>query len=180
MKLTPKQKKFCDEYLIDLNATQAAIRAGYKKDYADRMAYKLVENSRVKEYIQECMKEREKRTETKQDRAINEIAKIAFANITDYVQIKNNEVKIIETEKLTNDQKAAIINIKQGANGIEIKMADKIKALELLGRHLGMFKEKFELTGKDEGAIKFDFSALSKEEILELTRLVFKNKDTTH
>lgn len=152
-KITPKQKAFCEEYIIDLNATQAAIRAGYKKDYADRMAHKLVENSRVKEYIEECMANRAERVQVKQDDVLKELIAIAFSNITNFVTVKvNNEgqkiVDILETTKMAQSKVSAIAEIRQSKEGfISVKMYDKLKALELLGKHLGMFTDKIEHSG---------------------------------
>ena len=80
-KLTAKQQRFCDEYLIDLNATQAAIRAGYSKRTAAASAARLLRNVKVQEYISEKQKEIEKRTEVTQDMVIKELAKIAFLDI---------------------------------------------------------------------------------------------------
>lgn len=57
MRLTDKQRKFCDEYLIDLNATQAAIRAGYTEKYANTNASKLLQNTTISQYIGERQKE---------------------------------------------------------------------------------------------------------------------------
>lgn len=150
-KLTPKQKLFCDEYLIDLNVTQAAIRAGYKAKYADSQAYKLLDIPHIKAYIDKRMKDREKRTEITQDRVLQEFAKIAFANTTDYVEVEDmgqyKMVNVKATKDMSADQVVAIASIKQGANGIEIKLHDKVKDLEDIGRHLGMFKDKLEVSG---------------------------------
>ena len=90
MALTPKQKIFADEYLIDLNATRA-YKVAYpscKKDEAAAVnGSKLLRNTKVAEYIQERMKEREKRTEITQDMVLQELAKIAFSNGTNYAQV---------------------------------------------------------------------------------------------
>lgn len=151
MALTPKQKIFADEYLIDLNATRA-YKVAYpscKKDEAAAVnGSKLLRNTKVAEYIQERMKEREKRTEITQDMVLQELAKIAFVNATDVIDPKTATVK----EDALPEDTAAIQSVKVktfGEDGLEreIKMADKLKALEMLGRHLGMFKDKLELSG---------------------------------
>ena len=81
VKLNAKQQRFVEEYLIDLNATQAAIRAGYKKsEYTDTNANKLLENTRIREAIEKAIAERSKRTGINQDRVIQELARIAFVN----------------------------------------------------------------------------------------------------
>lgn len=103
-KLTERQKRFADEYLIDLNATQAAIRAGYSENTAEQAASRLLTFVKIQEYIQERMKERQRRTEITQDMIVGELKKIGFADI--------------DTEAL--------------------KPSDKIKALEIIARMLGI------------------------------------------
>lgn len=147
--MTEKQKIFADEYLIDLNATRAYRKAypNCKKDSsADAAARKLLGNTRIQKYISERMKERQKRTEVTQDRVIQELAAIAFAKVTDYAAVKGGSVEIRDTDALTDEQIRAISGIKEGKFGIELKLNDKEKALELLGKHLGMFKDNLSLT----------------------------------
>ena len=150
--MTEKQKIFANEYLIDLNATRA-YRVAYpsvkKEQTAAVNGSKLLRNTKVADYVAERMKERQKRTEVTQDRVIEELAAIAFAKATDYVVIKANGpaamVMIKPTDELSEDQVRAISGIKEGANGVEIKLNDKEKALELLGRHLGMWNDKLDI-----------------------------------
>lgn len=167
-KLSNKQKLFCDEYLIDLNVTQAAIRAGYSAKYANNRGYELLNKQAIKECIDERMKAREKRIEITQDMVLNELAKIAFANTTDYVEVEDKgQYKMVNTKPtkdLTPDQVVAIASIKQGANGIEIKLHDKVRALEDIGRHLGMFKDKVEVSGN----INNPFQNLTTEQLLKI------------
>lgn len=171
-KLNEKQKLFCKEYIIDLNAYQAAIRAGYAEKTAKTKAHKWLEKASFRAYLTELMADREKRTMITQDMVVSEIAKLAFANATTYASVEKvklfdinrdddveeddfddvapetveiDGVKIKRTAQLSDEQKAAIVGIKQGKFGIEIKLADKVKALELLGRHLGMFNDKLDL-----------------------------------
>lgn len=169
--LTRNQRIFCDEYLIDLNATRA-YKAAYKRVKKDATARtnssRLLTNANIKSYIESKMKEREKRTEITQDKVLKELAKIGFANATDYARVVEKEYleqakdengniiseipktyKIVEleiTDNLDIDKQAAIAGIKEGRNGIEVKLNDKVKALELIGRHLGMFTDKMNVT----------------------------------
>lgn len=181
VKLTAKQQRFCNEYLIDLNATQAAIRAGYSKKNADKTGPELLGKTEVKKYIEERQKERLKRIEITQDKVLNELAAIAFSDITDYCKVvakrestegKETQVRIdlepVLTENLTKAQKKALLMIKQGKYGIEYKLCDKIKALELLGKHLGMFTEKVEL----EGNMNNPFADMTTEELRQLIKSV--------
>lgn len=146
--MTKKQKIFADEYLIDLNATRA-YRVAYpsvKKDEAAAVnGSKLLRNTKVQEYISERMQERQQRTEVTQDMVVKELAAIAFARATDYAEVKGGAVRIKDTDTLSDQQIRAISGIKEGANGIEIKLNDKEKALELLGRHLGMWNDKLDI-----------------------------------
>ena len=151
--MTEKQKIFADEYLIDLNATRA-YKVAYPRvkndEVAAAAAARLLRNVKVAAYISERMQERQKRTEVTQDRVIEELAAIAFAKATDFAQIVNGNVVLTDTADLTESQ------IKEGKFGIELKLNDKEKALELLGRHLGMFKDKLEVSGLDEEKNKLD------------------------
>jgi len=182
--MTAKQKLFCDEYLIDLNATRA-YKTVYSKCKTDEAAAvcasKLLRNAKVEKYIEKRMQDREKRTEITQDEVLKELAAIAFADITDYVRVIEKQavqtdeegkkiplidkdgkpimvptIEYTQSDELTKEQTKAIASIKYGKNGIEIEMCDKVKTLELLGRHLGMFKEKVELSGIMEDKKKLD------------------------
>lgn len=187
-KLTAKQQRFCDEYLIDLNATQAAIRAGYSLKTARAQGQRMLTNVDIQTYISELIKKREKRTEITQDSVLRELALIAFAKASDYArvvekdamvevdgnmvpvldedgnQVKYRTVEPILTDELTEDQKKAIAVIKKGRDGFEIKPYSKIQALELLGKHLGMFTEKVEVKNTTPNA----FEGLTTEELKKL------------
>lgn len=136
-RLTEKQKRFVAEYLVDLNATQAAKRAGYRDPNIGRQ---LITKNNVAAAIQEATRKRAKRTEVTQDQVLEELAAIGFARGTDYAQITpGGHVILTPTESLKERQRAAVLGVKETQFGVEIKLADKVKALELLGRHLGMF-----------------------------------------
>ena len=171
MALTAKQKLFADEYLIDLNATRA-YKVAYPKVKNDETAAaagaRLLRNVKVEDYIQKRMKDREKRTEITQDMVLKELAKIGFANVTDYVTIEGPYVKVKQTNDMPEDKLGAIAGIKEGANGIEIKLNDKGKALELIGRHLGMWKDKVEVSG--EVKTNNPYENLTTEELKKLIR----------
>lgn len=142
--MTEKQKRFVEEYLIDLNATQAAIRAGYSPKTANEQgAQNLVKLSIP---IAQAMAERSRRTGISQDRVIHELARIAFVNASDVIDPEDASV----LASAARDDLACIqaVKVKQssGEKGDmterEVKLADKLKALELLGKHLGMFDQK--------------------------------------
>ena len=146
--MTKKQKQFIEEYLIDLNATQAAIRAGYSPDTAKSIGSENLTKPDIKAQIAKAMAERSRRTGVNADRVIMELAKIAFVNANDVIDA---ETATLKPDALPEDT-AAIQSVKVktfGEDGLEreIKMADKLKALELLGKHLGMFRDKLEVSG---------------------------------
>jgi len=146
--MTKKQKRFAEEYLIDLNATQAAIRAGYSPDTAKEIGCENLTKPNIRACIDKAMAERSKRTGVNADRVVMELAKVAFVNAVDVIDLKTATVK----EDALSEDTAAIQSVKVktfGDDGLEreIKMADKLKALELLGKHMGMFKDKVELSG---------------------------------
>lgn len=146
--MTEKQKLFADEYLIDLNATRA-YRVAYPSVKKDEVAAvngsKLLRNAKVQGYISERIQDRQQRTEVTQDMVVKELAAIAFSKATDYAAVKGGTVCIKDTDSLSDEQIRAIAGIKEGRNGIEIKLNDKGKALELLGRHLGMWNDKLDI-----------------------------------
>ena len=157
--MTEKQKIFTDEYLIDLNATRAykvAYPSVKKDETAAQAGSRMLRNVKVAAYIQERMEERQKRTEITQDRVLQELAAIAFAKATDYAEIKNECVRIRDTAELDEQQIMALAGIEEGKFGIKVKLNDKEKALELLGRHLGMFKDKVEVSGLEDEKKKLD------------------------
>lgn len=140
VKLTEKQKRFVQEYLVDLNATAAAKRAGYSEKSASRIAVELLNKTQVSAEIQKQQAKRQKRTEITQEKVLQELAAIAFANGYDFAQvIKPGVVRVIPTEEIPQDKRKAVASIKETANGTEIKTYDKVRALELLGKHLGIF-----------------------------------------
>lgn len=160
MALNEKQARFVDEYLIDLNATQAAIRAGYSTKTAQEQSSRLLSNVMVRNAIAKAMAERSKRTGINQDRVITELAKIALLNPDDLINHNNASVR----PDASKDDLACIQSVKVKISDSEkghmiereVRLADKIKALELLGRHLGMFKDKIELSGIDTEKNKLD------------------------
>ncbi len=149
--MTGKQKRFIEEYLVDLNATRAAIRAGYSPDTAKDIGCENLKKPMIRCHIALAMAERSRRTGVNADRVVMELAKIAFVNACDVIDV---ETATLKPDAVTEDT-AAIQSVKVktfGEDGLEreIKMADKLKALELLGKHLGMFKDKIELSGSLE------------------------------
>lgn len=150
-KLSDKQKAFIQEYLIDLNATKAAIRSKYKISAAKDLGSRNLNNPVIRAEIEKAMAERSKRTGINADRVLTELAKIGFLNPADVVNVRNGVIKA----DASKDDLAAVqvIKVKESDfdNGssfeCEIRFHDKHKALELLGRHLGIFNDKIKLEG---------------------------------
>ena len=150
--LTAKQKVFVQEYLVDLNATQAAIRAGYSQRTAGWIGPQLLGKTHIAEAVQGAMAKREERTEITQDRVLKEYAKLAFL---DPRRFYNEDGQLLQVHELPEDVAAALSSMEvvtERAGELElavrkIKFSDKKAALDSIARHLGMFKDKTELTG---------------------------------
>lgn len=146
--LSEQRQRFVDEYLIDLNGTQAAIRAGYSVKTAQEQASRLLSNVMVQEAISKKMAERSKRTGVNQDRVVLELAKIAFVRMTDVVD-SNGRIR----SDASDDDLSCIESIKYkesdnefgGSVERKVKIVSKMKALELLGKHLGMWNDKLDV-----------------------------------
>lgn len=162
--LTKKQenqyKTFAQEYIKKFNGTDSAILAGYSKNTATVQASRLLTHAKVQEFIQFYIKEREERTEVTSDMVVNELAKIAFMQETDFYD-ENGNPKL--AKDLTDSQRSALksyrvktIKAEDGQyEDIPLFTAhDKVKTLELLAKHLGMFTEKIEHSGVDGNPIE--------------------------
>lgn len=149
VQLTPKQERFVEEYLVDLNASAAAIRAGYSAKSAFVQGSRLLSNARVRARVEERMAELSRRTGVTQERVIRELARIALLDATRVANFDDATLR----EDAAEDDRAAIASVKvkripTDEGDIverEIRFWDKNKALELLGKHLGMFQDKAKL-----------------------------------
>ncbi len=145
--LTLRQRRFCEEYMVDLNAQRAAATAGYS-NYTDLKAQALLELPAVKEYIALIQEHLRQRTGITREMLLRELMLIAFSNMSDYVSIvpHNGEsvLKLKNTTELTPEQLRCIQSITRTTTGIQIKLHDKIDAIEKLGRHLGLFTPRAE------------------------------------
>lgn len=149
MRLTNKQARFCNEYMTDFNATQAAIRAGYSQKTAAQAGCSLLTKPNIKEKITLTTNEMAGDNLATVNRIISELCGIAFTRVTDVVSISPGGVASVNPiDELTDSQQRAIESISQTQFGVKIKMHDKVRAIELLGRHLGMWVEKIEIDTK--------------------------------
>ena len=146
--LSDKQEKFVDEYLIDLNATQAAIRAGYSPKTAKLTGHRLITNDNVQALIQKGREKAQKRAEVSLDDILNEYKRIAFSGMSRFIKINDDGEPVVDLsdctpedlDLLTETQLEAFTE-NEGARQvrrIKIKTMDRLKALETLGKHLGL------------------------------------------
>ena len=181
MSITKKQKQFVEEYLKDKDVIAAYLRAGYKanKAVAAKEANKLLKQEELQKYMKTLIKEGTEKATVTSDMVLNELAKIAFAKCSDFARIvtrieeaegEENEVKtvkcieLVDTDELSEDERAAVASIKETRYGISVETYDKMKALELIGKHLGMFKDKTEAEEEEPDL----FSELTVEELRRL------------
>lgn len=153
-----QHKKFISEYLIDLNATQAYIRAGYSAKTADVAGPRLLGTVRVQEAIQKALKRREERTQITQDKVLKELAKIGFQDVR---ALYNPDGSLKPIHSLDDQTAASIAGLEfygvKGEDGqiigqtAKVRLSDKRAALVDIGKHLGMFvdrsENKHEVTG---------------------------------
>lgn len=153
---TPKKHLFAKEYIIDLNASKAAIRAGYSEKTAYSMGQRLLKDVEIQKEIQRLMDERGKRTEITADRVLIEIGRIAFFNPKN---LFNSDGTPKTMQDISDDTAAAISGLDvvsmsggeaQAGQILKYKIADKNSALEKLCKHLGLFNEKSSNEDKPE------------------------------
>lgn len=155
--LGEKAKRFPAEYLIDLNATKAAIRCGYSERTAYSQGQRLLKKVEIQQMIQELQQQRQQRTQITADRVLQEVARIAFARITDVTSFDANGVVLKNSTELPHDVTAAIESVSSTATdgeygtrtSLKVKMHSKVAALEKLTRLLGM-----ELSGAIQSVLR--------------------------
>jgi len=162
MKLTPKQQLFCDEYLIDLNATQAAIRAGYSAKTAGSIGEENLKKPEIQECIQARMKERLERTKTDADYVLRRLVQIDEMDVADILNDDGSLKPVKEWPKVWRQYISGFEISEMFVGGGEdrqlvgllkkIKWPDKLKNLELLGKHshVGAFSETIKHQFVDE------------------------------
>jgi phage terminase small subunit len=165
--LNPKQKLFVQEYLVDLNATAACLRAGYcekNKKNADKVGPELLGNPRVKAQIDEAMRERGERTKCTADQVLIRLDRISdfdpveaydekgflknFKDIPEHVRKCNKSIKVFEEWDGVGRDRTKI------GESVEVTWIDRLKATELLGRHHKLFTDKIEFEGNAKLAEK--------------------------
>lgn len=163
MTLNPQQERFAQEYAVDLNATRAAIRAGYSAATAYSQGPRLLNNVEVSERVDELKNKIAKRLDVTTERIVREYEKIAFTNLEDVVEWITGDPKLRASGEIETPAHGAISEIirtesKLGDVTIKVKLHDKRGALDSLARYKGMFNDSLELSGKVEGSFWIDFT----------------------
>lgn len=182
-KLTPKQQLFVQEYLIDLNATQAAIRAGYSVQTANEQGSRMLANVSIQNAIAKSMAERSKRTQIKADMVVKELAQIAFADIKDFLSFRTAQTvigrdedgepiidysQIIDLKDSDDVDGRMIQEVSINSKGVfTFKLHDKMAALDKLGKHLGLYNESLKV---DINTPKTPYDELTVEELRALAK----------
>ena len=159
-KTLARYTRFAQEYVIDLNGTRAAVAAGYAENSAPEQASRLLNNRKVAAIINGLKTKRATKLELTDQKVAEELSRMAFSNMADYMRIdEDGKPTGLDLDQITRDQAAAIQEISEDATGgsgdgerkliirTKFKLADKGRALELLGRHLGMFQDNVKITG---------------------------------
>lgn len=164
--MSPKQARFVEEYLVDLNATQAALRAGYSPRTANEQGARLLANVSVQEAIQTAQKDRSKRTGITAERVLQELALIGFSDIGKILDMDGESPRLRPVNEITKLARRAIASVKvrryfegggEDAREVEVtefKLWPKDAALTKLAQHLGLLVDRHEHTGKDGGPIR--------------------------
>ena len=154
-----RYEAFAREYVIDLNGKRAAIAAGYAEASAEVTASQLLRKTKCRAIINQLLSKRASKLEVKAEKVVEELARLAFSNLHDYIRVNDDGQADVDLSALTRDQAAAISEITVDTTGgtgdgerrlvlrTKIKLVDKTKNLELLCRHLGMLNDRLQVTG---------------------------------
>lgn len=161
--MTDKQLKFCLEYLVDLNATAAAKRAGYSEKTAASIGQENLIKPEIQEEIQRQQDKRSNRTQITADIVLQELAKIGFSDVTDYVTVEEKGIKFKQIDPLKSGAISEISSSEtQFGTNIKFKLYDKLNALDKIARHLGGFYKDKEEEQAPDRVVKIVFGDLDK------------------
>ena len=150
-KLTDRQRRFVDEYPVDCNASRAAIRAGYSPNAAEKAGYRLKKTPAVREALDAAFEAKRQGAEVDRERIIRELARIAFADISEFAAWDEQGLSFREAAALSPEQTACVAEVAEsgtgGAKRLRIKLHSKTKAIEALCRLLGLYDEKGKTAG---------------------------------
>ncbi|MBV9825867.1 MAG: terminase small subunit, partial [Alphaproteobacteria bacterium] len=149
MTLTGKQARFVEEYLIDLNATQAAIRAGYSERTAYSIGQENLKKPEIASAIAEAQKARATKSGVTADMIVEEYRRLGFSEMRRLMRWGPNGVELLPSAELAEDDAAAVAEVSQtvtkDGGTIRLKVHDKARALDSLPRHLGLFRDRVEV-----------------------------------
>ncbi len=148
--LNPKQARFVDEYLIDLNGTQAAIRAGYSAKTAEQQATRLLRNAQISAAVEAGKAKRAKKVEISAERVLTELAKLAFSDVRKVAKWDAKRNELLPSDEIDDDAAATIESIANTESGVKITLHSKTRALELLGKHLGLFVDRVKIENPED------------------------------
>lgn len=169
-KLTDKQEMFCQEYIKDLNATQAAIRAGYSERTSEAQSSRLLSNVKVKERIQELKDKRVQRTKIDADYMTKTLQSWLEVDVTQLLSLTVEQIKSLplEVRKMVQAAKPTSIKTEDGQVLYDIKFVSKEKAAEMLSKHIGYFEKDNEQKITLENNALTNISEAKQLEILTL------------
>lgn len=149
--LTEKQQLFVKSYLTHFNATRAALEAGYSEDTAPQIGWDILQKDYIQDTIKAQLTVKMDKLEISGDRILSEIAKVAFADLGDYV-LYDNDGLVIKSSNMVDTGPVQEVSITQGKEGPnkKIRLYDKLKALEMLGRSKGLFQDTTKIVLPDE------------------------------
>ncbi len=154
-----RHETFCREYIIDLNGTRAAIAAGYTKKGAHVTASRMLSKPKVQGLLAKLTKKHADKLDLTAEKVLSELSRMGFSNFLDYVNITEEGDAFVDLSGLTQEQAASIqeVTVDEYIEGkgkharkvkrTKLKLVDKIRSLDLLGRHLKLFTEKIEVSG---------------------------------
>jgi phage terminase small subunit len=145
-KLTAKEKLFCDNYLVHLNASKAVRESGYESKNPHELGYKLLRKGHIADYISERLKEQTDKLDIQQERILRELKSVAFAKITHFMSVEHGQVRMLDTDGINEEYIGAVASYTEttinGGGNISIKLHDKLKALDMLAKYAKLFKEE--------------------------------------
>jgi phage terminase small subunit len=157
--LNARQQRFVLEYLLDLNATRAAIRAGYSKKTARQQGQRLLTNVDIQHAISEAIEERAERTRVEADRVVLELARLGLYDPCDIAEWGPDGIRLKASGDISEDAARAVAHIRVAftryGRAVTLRFADRLKALEMLGKHLGLFSERVEVSGQAREPVRF-------------------------
>jgi len=147
MELTPKQARFVGEFLLDFNATQAAVRAGYSAKTARAIGAENLTKPHISEEIARRTKETGKRLEATRERVLEELTRLALSDIRDVATwkteagadgVERSTIRLVDSDEISDAAAAAISEVRQTREGVVVRMREKLPALLGLAKHLGL------------------------------------------